>query len=220
VGNMRGKLIVIEGTNSSGKHTQAELLVARLNENGIKTEKYGFPNYSTPTGKIIGDCLLGKNGASFFKEGIDKIPPKVAALYYAADRAYNIDKINNLLEQGINVVLDRYVESNMAYQAAKFDDLKDKINMLLWMEQLEFNLLDLPKPDKVIFLYLPYEYRGDKHLDNEHLKNTESVYGLMAERYGYTIVNCVKEDEIRTIEDIHEEIYIEINKYLYLSDIK
>ena len=102
----------------------------------------------------------------------------------------------------------------MAYQAAKFDKTSDKINMLLWMEQLEFNLLDLPRPDKVIFLYLPYEYRKDKDEYSKNIKNAEMVYSLMAERYGFEIINCIKNDEIRTIEDIHEEIYYNVHKYL------
>ncbi len=204
---MRGKLIVIEGTNSSGKETQSNLLVDRLNKENITSSKKRFPDYDSPTGRIISECILGKNSKSFFKESIDKIPPKVAALYYAADRAYNIDKINALLDSGVNVILDRYVESNMAYQAAKFDDIKDKINILLWMEQLEFNLLDLPRPDKVIFLYLPYEYRINQNEDNAHLKNAEKAYNLITERYSCDIVNCVKYDKVRSIEDIHEEVY-------------
>ena len=204
---MTGKLIVIEGTDSSGKQTQASLLADHLKKDGIKCFKSGFPDYDSPTGKIIGDCLLGKNNKSYFPEGINNIPAKVAALYYAADRAYNIDKIKSLLNQGVNVILDRYVESNMAYQAAKSENISDKINTLLWMEQLEFNMLDLPKPDKVIFLYLPYEYRSDKQDNNAHLKDAELVYSLMVERYGYEIINCIKDDNIRTIEDIHNEIY-------------
>lgn len=214
---MKGKLIVIEGTDNSGKQTQAEKVVERLNKEGIKTLRMGFPDYNSPTGKIIETNILGKKGTSLFKEGINNIPPKVAALYYAADRAYNIEKITKELEQGTNIVLDRYVESNMAYQAAKFTELKDKINMLLWMEQLEFTLLDLPRPDKVIFLYLPYEYRNDKNENNEHLKNTESVYSLMSERYNFTIINCVKEEKIKNIEEIHEEIYTNIKEYIINS---
>ncbi len=210
---MRGKLIVIEGTNSSGKRTQADLLSERLNKDNIKCVRKRFPDYDTPTGKIIGECLLGKNSKPYFDD-FNKIPPKVAALYYAADRTFNIDKINDLLDSGVNVILDRYVESNMAYQAAKFDDVKDRINMLLWMEQLEFTLLDLPRPDKVIFLYLPYEYRQDKNDTNEHLKNIEKVYSLMSERYGFTIVNCIKDDQVRTITDIHKEIYDIASNYL------
>ena len=210
---MRGKLIVIEGTDSSGKQTQADLLSKKLNENNIASARSRFPDYDSPTGKIIGECLLGKNSEAFFDD-FKNIPPKVAALYYAADRSYNIDKINKLLNNGIHVILDRYVESNMAYQAAKFENTKDKINMLLWMEQLEFNLLDLPRPDKVIFLYLPYEYRMDKNEKNVHLKNAETVYSLMAERYGFEIINCIKDDKIRSIEDIHDEIYNIIHEFI------
>ncbi len=211
---MKGKLIVIEGTNASGKHTQAEMLVKRFNNDNIKCARRSFPDYESATGKIIGECILGKNGKSFFNEGINNIPPKVAALYYAADRAYNIDKIKSLLDEGINVILDRYVESNMAYGAAKFKDMSDKINTLLWMEQLEFNLLDLPRPDKVIFLYLPYEYRNDKNTYDKALKDTEIVYSLMAERYNFEIINCISEDKIRTIKDINDEIYFKLKDYL------
>ena len=95
---MKGKLIVIEGTDSSGKATQAKLLVSKLKEMGIKAENKCFPMYDTPTGKIIGNCLLNKNGEGLFKEDI---PPKVAALFYAADRAYNVSQINHLLDAGV-----------------------------------------------------------------------------------------------------------------------
>lgn len=204
---MRGKLIVIEGTNSSGKQTQAKMLVDRLNKDDIKSVQKSFPDYDTSTGRIIKDCLLSSD---YFKE---EIPPKVASLYYAADRAYNIDVINKLLNDGVNVILDRYTHSNMAYQAAKFSEISDKINMLLWMEQLEFNLLDLPRPDKVIFLYFPLEY-NDYIKDKLELKDIEKVYGLMTERYNFDIINCIKNDNIRKIDDISDEIYQKVKKYI------
>ena len=211
---MKGKLIVIEGTASSGKQTQAKLLTERLNSIGLTSEIKSFPDYESPTGQIIEKCILGKNTPSLFNEGVNNIPPKVAALYYAADRAYNIDRIKSLLDKGINIILDRYVESNMAYQAAKFTTDYDQINTLLWMEQLEFNLLDLPRPNKVIFLYLPYQYRDNKNEYDDHAKNIEKVYSLMAERYNFEIINCIKEDKIRTKEDINEEIFVLIKNYL------
>lgn len=210
---MKGKLIVIEGTNSSGKETQAKLIVKRLNQDNIKSVLKRFPMYDSPTGQIIANDLLGKTGKGLFKEGFNKIPPKVAALYYAADRSYNINDIKDLLDSGTNVILDRYVESNMAYQAAKFNTIPDKINMLLWMEQLEFNLLDLPRPDKVIFLFLPYEYRINKNSDQEE-KNIEEVYSLMAERYQFDVINCIKDDQIKRIEAINDEIYPIIFNYI------
>ena len=211
---MRGKLIVIEGTNNSGKETQTKLLVEKLNKDGIKCEKRRFPDYSSLTGKIISEDILGKHQKSLFDEGINKIPPKVAALYYAADRLYNIDKINELLDQGINVILDRYVESNMAYQASKLETVSERINLILWLEQLEFTLLDLPRPDKVVFLYLPYEYRHDQNESNEHLKSAENVYQLLAERYNFDVIYCVNKDKIKTIDEINEEMYQIVKDYL------
>lgn len=216
----RGKLIVIEGTDCSGKETQSNLLLDKLRSDGIKIEKKSFPMYDTPTGYIIGANLLGKPhmGDCIFPEGTTNVPAKVAALYYAADRLYNIESINKMLDDGINVILDRYVESNMGHQAGKFTEKTDKINMMNWLEELEYNLLELPKPDIVLFLYMPYQYTVElrnkraeaadgAERDIEHLKNAEATYSLMAEKYNYNIIHCVKDDKIRTIEDINKDVY-------------
>lgn len=201
---MRGKLLVIEGTEGSGKETQADLLVRRLNEMGEKAVKMRFPMYDTPTGKIIYEHILNKDGNSYFDEEVD---PKALSLYYAADRVNNIGKINELLDKGVHVVLDRYVESNMAYQASKFEDIKDRVNMIFWMEQLEFNLLDLPRPDKVIFLFLPYQYRplvGEVADSKYH--NIEMTYHLLSRRYDFGVVSCVNDDKLKDINSISDEV--------------
>lgn len=201
---MRGKLLVIEGTEGSGKETQADLLVKRLNEMGEKAVKMRFPMYDTPTGKIIYEHILNKDGNSYFDEEVD---PKALSLYYAADRVNNIGKINELLDKGMHVVLDRYVESNMAYQASKFEDVKDRVNMIFWMEQLEFNLLDLPRPDKVIFLFLPYQYRplvGEVVDPKYH--NIEMTYHLLSRRYDFGVVSCVNDDKLKDINSISDEV--------------
>mgnify|MGYP004540818329 FL=1 len=201
---MRGKLLVIEGTEGSGKETQADLLVRRLNEMGEKAVKMRFPMYDTPTGKIIYEHILNKDGNSYFDEEVD---PKALSLYYAADRVNNIGKINELLDKGVHVVLDRYVESNMAYQASKFEDVKDRVNMIFWMEQLEFNLLDLPRPDKVIFLFLPYQYRtlvGEVADSKYH--NIEMTYHLLSRRYDFGVVSCVNDDKLKDINSISDEV--------------
>ena len=223
----RGKLIVIEGTDCSGKETQAKLLMEKLRNDGVKIEERSFPMYDTPTGHIIGADILGKPamGKCIFDEGASNIPPKVAALYYAADRLYNIEKINEMLDNGINVILDRYVESNMGHQAGKLNDKKDKINMMNWLEKLEYDLLELPRPDIVLFLYMPYQYSvelrnkrqevaDEVEKDVNYLKNAEATYSLMAEKYNYNIIHCVKDECIRTIEDISEEVYNLVKKEL------
>ena len=100
---MRGKIIVVEGTDCSGKETQTSLLVQGLRREGRKIERLSFPDYDTPTGRIVGGPYLGKEhiGEGFFPEGAANVDPKVAALYYAADRRYNRDKILKLLDDGL-----------------------------------------------------------------------------------------------------------------------
>ena len=229
--SQRGKLIVIEGTDCSGKQTQSDLLVEFLNLNGIKTKKFGFPMYDTPSGKIVGGPYLGKDWIceGFFPEGAGNVNPKVASLYYAADRKYNIHKIEKALNLGYNVVLDRYVESNMAHQGGEIVDPIERSEMINWLEKLEYTFLELPRPDMVIFLHMPYEAslklrlarseKGDQLETNpEHLKHAENTYLFLAERYYYDTIKCVNENgEIRTIEDISKEVQsLVLNKY-YLT---
>lgn len=223
----RGKLIVIEGTDCSGKETQSNLLMDKLKRDNISIEKRSFPMYDTPTGYILGADLLGKPhmGECIFPEGTTNVPPKVAALYYAADRLYNIEKIKEMLDNGINIILDRYVESNMGHQAGKLTEKQDKLDMMNWLEKLEYDLLELPRPDIVLFLYMPYQYSVElrnkraeapdgAEKDVEHLKNAEATYSMMAEKYNYNIIHCVKDDKIRTIEEIHEDVYNKVKEKL------
>ncbi|MBQ6283033.1 MAG: dTMP kinase [Bacilli bacterium] len=220
-----GKLIVIEGTDCSGKQTQAEKLVEHLNKDGIDAIKFGFPNYDSPTGKIVGGPYLGKSYIcdGWFPEGAPNVSGKVASLYYAADRLYNVDIINKSLEEGKIVILDRYVESNMAFQGSKFETKEKRKEMFEWLETLEYKLLELPRPDKVIFLYMPYEYacelkkcREEKPDQNESseelLRRAESTYLELADMYNYSKIDCVDNDRIKTIDEIHKDVYDEVLK--------
>ena len=220
---MRGKLILIEGTDCSGKQTQTELIVKRLNDDGIKAERLSFPMYDTPTGKIIGGPYLGKEqiGESWFNEGATNVNPKVAALYYAADRYYNLDKINNLLDNGINVILDRYIPSNMAHQGGKISDQEKRFEMYKWLDDLEYQFLKLPKPDYSYLLYVPHKYAQDlrknrvesldaHERDESHLKQAERAYLEISKLYNFQIINCIKDDKIKEINDINNELYDDI----------
>ena len=169
---MKGKLIVIEGTDCSGKETQTNLLLKRLNGEGLKVEKFSFPNYQSPTGKIV----------------------------------------------GINVILDRYVYSNMAHQGGKLSDSKDRLEMYDWLEKLEFDLLELPKADIKVFLHMPYEQAkilkqgreeaGDEHEQSvEHLKSAEAAYIELSNKYNFKTIECNIGNTIKSIEDINEELY-------------
>ena len=221
-----GKFIVIEGTDCSGKETQSKLLVEKLKDMGKKAIRITFPNYDSPTGKIIGGPYLGKEEISpcWFPEGAVNVDPKVACLYYAADRKYNEGDIKKYLEEGYFVICDRYISSNMAHQGSKIHDDDERYNMYQWIDKLEFWLLDLPKPDKTIFLHVPYSYAFelkknrtslDEHEKCEaHLKNSEMAYVELSQIYNWTNINCIKDNKIRTIEDINEEIINNIKEYL------
>ncbi len=221
-----GKFIVIEGTDCSGKETQSKLLVEKLEKMGKKAIRLTFPNYDSPTGKIVGGPYLGKKEICecWFKEGAVNLDPKVASLYYAADRKYNENSIKKYLDDDYFVICDRYVSSNMAHQGSKIKNDEERFHMYEWIDKLEFWLLSLPKPDKTIFLHVPYTYAAnlkknrvslDEHeMNEEHLKNSEIAYVELSQLYNWKNINCIKNNEIRTIEDINEEIIECIKEYL------
>lgn len=213
---MRGKFIVIEGTDCSGKETQSKLIEENLKKLGYKCMRLGFPMYDTPTGKIVGECYLGRNGKSIFTEGATNVDPYIAALYYAADRKYNISKILDYYNEGYYIILDRYTTSNMAHQGSKILDKEDRFYMYQWIDKLEYWLLGLPKPDKTILLHMPLEYSLkleknrdilDEHeKDEDYLKRSEDAYIELSELYGWDKVECVIDGRIKTIEEINHEI--------------
>ena len=176
-----------------------------------------FPNYNSPTGKIIGNCYLGKNKEPYFKEGSNNVDPYVSSLYYAADRKYNMDKeILEYYNKGYYVILDRYTSSNQAHQGSKIKDKDERFNMYQWIDKLEYWLLKLPKPDITIYLHVPYEntiellkIRGnldDNEKDKEFLRNSEEAYIELSELYGWKRIECVENKKIKTREEIHKEI--------------
>ena len=223
---MRGKIIVIEGTDCSGKNTQSNMLCKKLNDKNIKTVTLSFPMYDTPTGKIVGGPYLGKEHITkgWFPEKADKVPAKVASLYFTADRLYNIDKINTYLDEGINVILDRYTTSNMGHQAGKIKDQDERLKTFKWIETLEYDLLGLPRPDIKVLLYMPYKHSCllkknrtelDEHeLSEDNLVNAENAYLEMSEYFNFIQINCVKDDSIRDINEINEELFTRVLKEL------
>lgn len=220
------KIIVIEGTDCSGKATQSDLLIKRFAKEGIELGYFSFPNYNSPTGKIVGGSYLGKqdvdeNGKRLFpdpvfKEGATKVDPKVASMIYALDRLYNMPELKRLLEMK-HMIVDRYVYSNMAHQGGKLEGIKERKELYKYVDELEFGLNELPIPDARIFLHMPYEYACklkknrkflDQHeVDKQHLINAEKAYLEIAELGNFKTIECVRNHEIRTEEDINEEVY-------------
>ena len=216
----KGKLIVIEGTDCSGKETQAKLLVEKLKSENIPCRYMTFPRYDTPTGKIIGESYLGRTSESFFEDAT-KLNPMVASLYYAADRLDAKDEMNDLLNEGTTIICDRYVESNMGHQGGKIRDPKERLEIFEWIRNLEYDHFNLPKPDKVVFLYMPFEIGmelkkdrpgiADGHeRDPDHLRNAEEAYLQLAEFYGWDKIDCATGRDVgslKTIDEIASEVF-------------
>ena len=221
---MQGKIIVVEGTDCSGKETQSKLLEKRLNSIGKKCVRFDFPNYESPTGRIIGGAYLVRPeiGPSFFKEGAVNVDPHVVCLYYAADRKYEMPEIEKYLNDDYYVILDRYTTSNLAHQGSKIHDKDERFNMYQWIDKLEYWLLGLPKPDKTIFLHVPLENtlelrKSRKSIDEhekspEYLKRAEESYLELSELYNWDKIECIRNNKLRSVEDINDEIMKIIDK--------
>ncbi len=220
---MAGKIIVIEGTECSGKETQSKLLEQNLQKMGKKCIRFEFPMYDTPTGKIVGRDYLGKKemGESLFTEGSMNVDPHVVCLYYAADRKYNLSKIEEYIKKDYYVILDRYTTSNLAHQGSKIQDKDNRFDMYQWIDKLEYWLLQLPKPDKTIFLHVPFETaltirtnKEGKETSEESLKRAEEAYLELTELYNWDKIECVKNGALKSIDEIQQEI---LNKIEELS---
>lgn len=222
-----GKLFVIDGTDGSGKQTQFEKVVERLKEEGKDIRVVSFPNYESESSSLVKMYLGGK-----FGENAKEISPYIASTFYAADRyATYKTQLEEYYKNGGIILADRYTTANMVHQAGKIKDKNERENFLNWLWDFEFNLYGLPVPTKAIFLNMPTEYaiklienrenkitheqKKDIHeRDSEHLKDAyEAACGLV-DKYDWYEVKCVIDGNIRSIEDIHEEIYNEIIKYI------
>ncbi len=203
-----GKIIVIEGIEGSGKETHSKLLVEFLNKIGKKAVEFSFPMYDTPTGRIFKNCLLNNN--NYFNEGIDSLDPELVCLYTAADRKYNIKKIEEYLNDDYIVVINRYTSSNMANQGSKYEDSEDRFYMYQWIDKLEYWLLKLPKPDYTILLNMPYKYNNQLsfELTDEDSKQERVLqsYLELAGLYNWDIIDCIVDSKEKSIDSINEEI--------------
>ena len=219
-----GKIIVIEGTDCSGKETQSKLLVEKLKLKGYKVATISFPVYSSPTGKIVGGAYLGKKEISpcLFEEGAVNVDPEVASLYYAADRKYHLNTILKLKNENDYLIIDRYISSNMAHQGSKIMDDEKRYYMYQFIDKLEYWLLNLPKPDITFFLHMPLEFskklkKNRNSLDqletnDDYLIQSEKAYIELSEMYNWKTIECVQDKKIRSIEEINEELLSKINK--------
>lgn len=146
----KGKLIVLDGADGSGKATQAKLLQARLKKEGYKVRALDFPQYEKNFfGKLVGECLAGTYGDFI------AVDPHIASVLYAADRFESKATLEKWLQAGYIVVLDRYVSANQIHQGGKIVDAKKRKQFLKWLDTLEFEVYGIPRPDLVCYLDVP-----------------------------------------------------------------
>jgi dTMP kinase len=218
---MPGKLIVIDGTDGSGKATQTRLLVERLRASGVPVEIISFPSYETPTGRIVRRYLDGEFGTA------QEVGAKLASILYAEDRYAAKSLIERWLSDGRIVIADRYVSSNMGHQGSLIHDPTERRIFLKWNDQLEYGTFELPRPDLSLILHLSAEIGhrlaaerdGDKtdilQGNIQHLKDAEATYLEIARTWpGFVLVECAPNGELLTREQIHELVWAEVSKKL------
>lgn len=219
-----GKLIVIEGTDGSGKSTQSQLLTARLDAQQVPFRKLVFPRYSEPSSTLIRMYLQGQFGTD-----PSDVNSYAASAFYAVDRyaSYKQDW-GKWYEAGGLVLSDRYTTSNAVHQAAK-ERPEDREAYLHWLYDFEYSRLGLPRPDLTIYLDVPTDFtetlmrrreqetqtKADIHeQDMAYLATCRESGRFAADYYGWTVIDCVRDGVMRTIEDIHEEIFSHVKKLL------
>ena len=224
---MEGKLIVIDGVDSSGKQTQVEILYNKLKAEGLKVKRISFPNYESNSSALVKMYLAGDLGTN-----PDELDPYAISTFYAADRYISyITDWKKDLDDGYIIIADRYVSSNMIHQAAKIKDINAKKIFLDWLDSFEYGVYKLPKPDIVVFLNMPVEYAvklmaerknkitGDEKKDIHerdvaYLQESYNNAMFIANEYSWNIVNCVNNSAVRKIEDIASEIYSYVKNLL------
>ena len=212
-----GKLIVIEGTDGSGKSTQFRLLSQRLQKEGLQFQKLVFPQYQEPSSALIRMYL----GGEFGSHPAD-VNAYAASAFYAVDRYASYQKVwGEWYRSGGLVLSDRYTTSNAVHQASKESGQAQK-DFLTWLYEFEYDKLGLPRPDLTIYLDVPTDFtekllRGrekatdttaDIHeQDSEYLATCRRTGRAAAKFYNWTVIDCVKDGAMRSIDEIHQEIY-------------
>lgn len=218
---MKGKFIVIDGLDGSGKTVQAKLLVERLKQEGYSVEMVDFPQYDNWSAEFVARYLRGEFGQA------KDVNPKCASLFYALDRYAASFKIRNWLNEGKIIISNRYVSANKGHQLGKIKNEVEKKRFLDWLNELEYGILSLPKPDLTLFLHMAPEIgqrlikkkekraylQGKKDIheaDLNHLKNAEEAYLFCLKQdkaENWQRIVCFNGNQPKKIEDIHQMIY-------------
>lgn len=226
----KGLFIVLEGNDGSGKATQTELLLQRLRAAGRRAEKVDFPKYDGNVfGALIGECLAGKHG------DFAALDPKIASSLYALDRFESSGRIRSLLEDGVIVVADRYAGANQIHQGGKIEDAGEREKFLLWLETVEFGILNIPRPDVTLYLRVPLEVSlqlltekrkaknqtladGERDVveeDRDYLRRSNITADWLLEREaGWRAIECMEGGALRSRDAIHEAVWESVQDLL------
>jgi len=214
----RGKLIVFEGIDGSGKRTQLELLAKSLSKRGVAFTQVGFPRYEGFFGRLAGQFLNGEFGP------LEAVDPHFSALLYAGDRFESKQEIESSLAAGKAILSDRYIGSNLAHQGARVPEAQ-RGGFLEWLARLEYGIYALPHEDLVLYLRLPvseaHRLIGEKEkrdytalrrdlqeADTAHLEAAAKVYEGLARQPNWTTIECVDSASrmLRPPDEIHKDI--------------
>jgi dTMP kinase len=213
----RGKLIVLEGIDGSGKRTQLEMLARVFAERGMAFEHISFPNYSGFFGKMAARFLNGEFGP------LEAVDPHFSALLYAGDRLESKSAMEAVLASGKMLLADRYIGSNLAHQGARVAPEK-RDEFLQWLRGLEYQIYGLPPEDLVIYLRVPVEEAqrliGEKaardyttherdlqEASRTHLSAAADVYDQLARQSNWMRIDCAdSRGALRSPARINEEI--------------
>ena len=219
-----GQLIIFEGLDGSGKGTQTKLTAQRLQQQGYDLRQITFPDYESESSALVRMYLSGA-----FGDKPDDVNAYAASSFYAVDRyaSYKTGWGEFYREGGL-VLSDRYTTSNAVHQGGKLEG-KAREEFFSWLYDLEFNRMGLPKPDLVLWLDMPVEIaetlmrrresdtstKADIHeRDDGYLHKCREVAQQAADYFGWTRVSCVRDGKLRSIEDIHEELYARVKSCL------
>ncbi len=217
-------IIDIEGTDGSGKKTQTDLLYNYLLDCGYKVRKISFPNYESNSSALVKMYLGGE-----ICDSPNDINGYQASSLYAVDRFATMRKIN--VEDYDFVIFDRYVPSNMIHQSTRIENKEELDDFLEWLQDFEYGKLGLPEPDKILFLNVPVEIsmrlaRARSELkngqaqdihekDDAHLINAYKKANYVAKKFDWTVIDCSKNGNIKSIDEIHQDILTKLGLKCY-----
>lgn len=223
----KGKFIVIDGTDGSGKATQVVLLVRRLRKEGRRVAVADFPRYGKKSAGLVEEYLAGTYGSA------EKVGPYRASIFYACDRFAASFDIKRRLEEGNVVVSNRYVTANMGHQGGKIKNAAARKKYFRWLSDLEYQLFGIPKPDLNLILHVDaklaqtlakkrwHERHGRKvrkdihEQDLKHLRNAERAYLEIAKSFpGFSLIECTEGGDIMTREKIAGLVWQRVKRVL------